>query len=53
MIERNSLKGDLEIVEQEIQREFVLLINRLGYQAEIDNRFASELFKYDNIFTQK
>jgi hypothetical protein len=43
----------MDTVEQEIQGEFVLLINRLAYQAEIDNRFSSEIFKYDNIFVQK
>jgi len=27
------------------------LINRLAYQAEIDNKFATQIFKYNNIIS--
>lgn len=50
MIQRNSLQGDLDIVEETIEKQFTLLINRLAYQAELDNHFASEIYAYENIY---
>ena len=46
MVENRRLQGELDMEEKIGLEEFALLINRIAWQVEIDNRFATKIQGY-------